>query len=122
MLEIEELDGWRRIRIRGDLILNRVRDIHREIRSSLEDHPRVVIDLSEVDDFDTAGVQLLIALKKEFVTTDRTLRLVGHSPVVLEYFALYGLVAFFGDRIVLKKGEKRKYGFEYGLKREAESA
>lgn len=118
-IESEIVDGWRRIHLRGALVLSGLREVHQKLRSMPGDYSQIIIDLSKVEDLDTAGVQLLIALKREFSGKGRALRLVGHSPAVLEYFALYGLVGFFGDRIMLKKGEKQQYGFEYGLKRES---
>ncbi|MCR9142918.1 MAG: STAS domain-containing protein [bacterium] len=121
LIEREAAGGGTRIRIRGELVFRNIAEAHAELKESLAELPPAALDLSGVEDLDTSGVQLLIALKQEFARSGRVLRLVEHSPIVLEFFALYGLVGFFGDRIVLKKGEKEKYGFAYGLKRERES-
>ncbi len=59
------------------------------------------IDMSEVSEIDTACLQILIQLKREFTETGRELRIVSHSSAVIELFELYNLGSFFGDQMVL---------------------
>ena len=59
------------------------------------------IDLSGVTDIDTAGVQLLMLAKKTAQTAQRELRLVAHSPVVIEVFELLNVAAYFDDPLVM---------------------
>jgi len=47
------------------------------------------IDLSEVDEMDTAGLQLLVLLKREAASTGKRVTFSGHSPAVLEVFDCY---------------------------------
>jgi anti-sigma B factor antagonist len=61
----------------------------------------VEIDLSQVTEIDSAGVQLLIAAKKEAVAQGKSLQLVGHSPCVLEVLDLLDLAAHLGDPVLL---------------------
>lgn len=121
-IEYEADTDFLRIRIQGELVIAHVSDAREQLIQRKVNQDQVLVDLSEVEDLDTAGVQLLIALKKHSQAAGYRLRFTNHSPVVLEYFALYGLVGYFGDRIALKKGEKERYGFLYGLKRESQSA
>jgi anti-sigma B factor antagonist len=59
------------------------------------------IDLSAVTEFDTAGLQLLMLAKQQARALQRELRLVGHSPAVLEVFELLNIAAYFGDPLIV---------------------
>jgi anti-sigma B factor antagonist len=59
------------------------------------------IDLSGVTEIDTAGVQLLMLAKKTALAQQRNVKLVGHSPAVLEVFELLNVAAYFGDHLVM---------------------
>ena len=52
-------------------------------------------------EIDTAGVQLLMLAKQEALRQQRELRLVGHSPAVLEVFELLNVAAYFSDPLVM---------------------
>lgn len=59
------------------------------------------INLANVNDIDTAGLQLLILIKREAGQTGKTLSFVMHSNVVLEILELANLTTAFGDQVVL---------------------
>ncbi len=61
----------------------------------------MTIDMSEVVEIDTACIQILMQLKQEFNHAERDLRIISHSPAVIEIFDLYNLSSFFGDPMVL---------------------
>jgi anti-sigma B factor antagonist len=61
----------------------------------------LVIDLSEVTEMDSAGLQLLLWLKAESLKRAFNLRLVGHSQAIMEIFELLKLSMYFGDPIVI---------------------
>lgn len=77
-----------------------------ETRSCLLEHihaaqaPDIEIDLSQVSEIDTAGLQLMIMAKREAAALDKPLRFVGQSAPVLELLDLCDLAGFFGDPIV----------------------
>ena len=54
------------------------------------------IDLSGVDEIDTAGVQLLLLARREAQGLERELRLVGRSRAVDDALTLLNLQAEFG--------------------------
>ena len=54
-----------------------------------------------LNEIDTAGVQLLMLAKQEALRQQRELRLVGHSPAVLEVFELLNVAAYFSDPLVM---------------------
>lgn len=64
------------------------------------------IDLSAVTEIDTAGVQLLVMLKRAAARAEKQVQLVAHSPASLEVLDHYNLVAYFGDPVVISSRRK----------------
>jgi len=91
------------LRIEGELTIFRAM----ELKPLLLAQPPVdEIDLSGVTDLDTAGVQLLMLTKKMALAQSRDVRLVGHSPAVLDVFELLNVAAYFGDHLVMDSRSK----------------
>jgi len=61
----------------------------------------IEMDLSQVPEIDTAGLQLLIAAKRECMAHGGDLKLTGHSPAVLEVLDMCGMIQHFGDPVVI---------------------
>jgi anti-anti-sigma factor len=55
----------------------------------------LALDLSGVDEIDTAGVQLLLLLRREAAAQQRALDVVAYSPAVLAVFDLLHLHSLF---------------------------
>ena len=47
-------------------------------------------------------------VKRAAVEQQRELRLVGHSPAVMEVFELMNVAAYFGDHLVMDSNERKK--------------
>ncbi len=86
------------LRIEGELTIFRAAEL---MPALLRQPPPLEIDLSGVTDFDTAGLQLLMLAKKSAQAAKRELRLVGHSPAVIDVFELLNVAAYFGDHLVM---------------------
>ena len=69
-------------------------------------HDAVTLNLSAVQEMDSAGLQLLLAAKKTALQQGSSLALVWHSHVVLELLELCQLSAFFGDPTLITHGER----------------
>jgi anti-sigma B factor antagonist len=93
------------LRIEGELTIFRATELKPQILSSPAPQE---IDLAGVTEIDTAGVQLLILAKREALAHQRELRLVGHSPQVMEVFELLNVAAYFGDPLIMDSSEKTK--------------
>lgn len=65
----------------------------------------LAIDLSQVTEMDSAGVQLLMLGKRESQRAGKALHLGGHSQAVLETFELCNLAPHFGDPLILAPAE-----------------
>lgn len=59
------------------------------------DEGTVVLDLSTVAEFDSAGVQLLLAARRSQAERGRSLRLAHPSDVVLDALRVFGLADLF---------------------------
>ncbi|TMH60351.1 MAG: STAS domain-containing protein [Betaproteobacteria bacterium] len=83
--------------------------------SALATAKETEIDLSSVDEMDTAGLQLLLLVKRESLKAGKVLRLTGHSPASLDVLERYNLGAYFSSR-ERKKGRRLKSGKSFGAK------
>lgn len=72
----------------------------------LHDGDDLEINLSNVAEIDTAGLQLLILLKREAAKAGKNLRFVMHSKAVLEILELSNLTTVFGDQVILAHHEE----------------
>lgn len=60
------------------------------------------IDLSEVTEIDTAGLQLMIMAKREASSQGKNVRFRRHSDAVLDLIDLCDLTGFFGDPVLIR--------------------
>ncbi|MGZ5009119.1 MAG: STAS domain-containing protein [Methylobacter sp.] len=89
-----------RIVIEDELTIYTVLDLKDKLLTALSTTEELELDLSDVGEFDGAGLQLLVMVKQEAAASGKALRLTGHSPVVLELLDLSGLAGFFGDPLL----------------------
>ena len=94
-------DGQPSLRLDGTLTIYTAAQARNEIPSRLAEHGATVLDLSGVEELDTAGVQLLLWLKQEARRGGCACTLVNHSPAVVEVLDLLKLAGTFGDPILL---------------------
>lgn len=93
-------DTHQRIVIKGELSIYTAVKWKRRLDDLLSQGSNIELDLSAVQELDTAGLQLLIMTKKEATALNQQLLLSNHSQTVLEVFELCGVAAFFGDPIL----------------------
>lgn len=97
---LEEIStGHWKLSLNGPLTIYEVNEIQQSlqsIESTVIDS--ITVDLVDVNEIDTAGIQLLIALRNWL---GKHLHLIRHSSVVIEIIDLFQLASFFGDDIVL---------------------
>ena len=92
--------------IEGEMTIYNAAELKEEFMPLIEDARDLEINLAQVNEIDTAGVQLLMLAKKERATHGYALSLTDHSSAVLDVFELMDLVSYFNDPVVLpgKKG------------------
>jgi len=67
---------------------------------------KLEINLANVTEIDTAGLQLLNLIKREAAQTGKTLCFIKHTKVVLDVLEFTNLARAFGDRVVLANNEE----------------
>jgi anti-anti-sigma regulatory factor len=86
------------LRIEGELTIFRALELQPIMLSTpLVDE----IDLSGVTELDTAGVQLLMLAKKTALARGCDIKLINHSPSVLDVFELLNVAGYFGDPLLM---------------------
>lgn len=97
--------GVNRLELNDELTIYRAAELKEELLQALpQDGGTLELDLSGVSELDSAGLQLLMMLKKTAGQRGCKLRLQAHSPAVLEVFELLNVAAFFGDALVMPGG------------------
>jgi anti-sigma B factor antagonist len=87
--------------IEGELTIYRAAELKPVLLAAVQREPVVEVDLSQVSEFDSAGLQILMLAKREAGAAGRELRLVRHSPAVVDVLQLLDLAAYFGDPLVV---------------------
>ena len=87
----------RRIAIDGPMTIYEAGSNKRELLEALAGSRGLEIDLFNVDEFDTAGLQLLVLVQREALKAGKPVQLAGASAAVLEVLDRYGLGTRFGD-------------------------
>lgn len=64
------------------------------------------VDLSSLREMDTAGLQLLILLKRESLRLGTVMRLVGHSSAIRDVLETYNMTAYFADPVTSAPQQK----------------
>lgn len=87
--------------VEGELTIYTAATEKQRLQSFLYSDDVLELNLSGVTEIDSAGLQILIALKKEAQKLNKKLSYVMHSKPVLEIFEFTSLIAWFGDQVVL---------------------
>lgn len=90
-----------RISLDGEMTIYRAADLKVTLLEALRKTRVLEVDLSAVTELDTAGLQVLMLAKQTAAAEQRELRLLQHSPAVVEIFEMLDLVAFFGDAVLI---------------------
>lgn len=88
----------RRAAIDGPISIYTVASLKEEIGCALADHAALEIDLSAVDEIDTAGLQLMLMAKR---VHGKSIQFTAHSVVVLDMLELSNLAGAVGDPLLL---------------------
>lgn len=89
------------ISIQDEMTIYNVSKQSKKLLPCLKPDFKLQIDLSGVTEIDSAGLQLLVFLKKESGKINNELNLINHSMAVVEVFELLNLASFFGDPVVM---------------------
>lgn len=93
--------GHCRYAIEGEMTIYRAVELKQELLDKIVQHEEIEVDLSQVTEIDSAGLQLMVLAKLEAAVHDKRLRFDGHSAAVMEILDLSDLAGFFGDPVVI---------------------
>ncbi len=89
----------------GELTIYRAAELKETLLNALAADTRdLEINLAAVSELDSAGLQLLMLVKKAAQQQKRDVHLVAHSPAVVEVFETLNVAAYFGDPMVIAEG------------------
>ena len=90
-----------RLVIVEDMTIYNALDQKNRLVAALDGADGLELDLSQVAEIDSAGLQLLILAKREAARLDKRMSIVAHSPAVRQTLDFCNLTAFFGDPVVI---------------------
>ena len=91
----DEANDLFRITIGNEMTIYSVDEIKEEISKGVNECKRIEINLSTVEDCDSAGVQLLLMIKKELSEKSKELKIVSMSGVVKKRLESYDVLKAF---------------------------
>jgi len=94
-------DTETQIAIRNEMTIYTALEQRNALLPHLKAEQTLQLDLSEVSEIDSAGMQLLIHMKKEAKRHNNHFSLINHSQAVVEVITLLGLTSFFGDPVII---------------------
>lgn len=94
-------NGQLLLNIEGDMTIYTAAEMKGELMTHMTQPCEREIDVSEVSEMDSAGLQLLILAKREAERQGTSLRITGHSRAVLDVLDMCNLAPYFGDPVVL---------------------
>ena len=95
-------DGERvQLRIQGELNIYCASDSKAQLLDALSAGRELEVDLSDLEELDTAGVQLMLMLKQEAQRGGRQCSFINHSPAVRDVIDLLNLASALGDPVVI---------------------
>lgn len=93
--------------IQGEMTIYTALEQKKALSEHLQNSKELHIDLSGVDELDSAGLQILLFMKREAAEHQLKFSLTRHSQAVIEVFELLNLSKHFGDPIVLSANWKQ---------------
>jgi len=100
-IQVERGEHRCRLRIDGEMTIYSAAEHKSQLLEYLKDGEDLELDLSGVGEMDSAGLQILLLLKRETEKAGHGLHLVNHSQAVFEVLELLKMQAHFGVPVVI---------------------
>ena len=97
-------DGGGVLTLGGELTIYTASEAFQLLQGHLGSVPRLDLDLSGIEEFDTAGAQLLFWAKREAHHLGKDLAIIHHGPSVVNALDLLNLASVLGDAILEEPG------------------
>lgn len=96
----------KRLSVIEDMTIYNALEQKQRLMAALAEADLLELDLSQVGEMDTAGLQLLILSKREAARLNKSVTIVAHSPAVRQTLDFCQLATFFGDPVVITAHEQ----------------
>ena len=117
-IQFQEKNGELLITPLGEAVIRNMGKLHQAWKGlGLDRYRQVRVELSGIEEMDSSGLQMLLALKLEGWKQSIPILYEGHPACVLRFLDLYGLAGLFGDPLKIPGGEKGHYRFRYGTRK-----
>jgi len=90
-----------RLEIKGELSIFTAAELRLQLLEAIAMCPELEVDLSQVGEIDSAGLQLMLAAKREAAGRNQTLYFTGHSPAVCDALEICKLSGQLGDPVLI---------------------
>lgn len=91
------------LKIPGDMTIYEAEEVKSIFDGAMKSNGDVCINLGNVSEIDSCGIQLMISLKKTLNEKDRDVVFVSHTDAVIDLFDVFDVSTYFGDPIVMDK-------------------
>jgi len=87
--------GLCKLLVGNEMSIYQIEQIKHFINQELDNYKKFELNLSSVEEFDSAGVQLLLALRNELSREEKQLKLLEPSGVVTKLLECYAIAEHF---------------------------
>ena len=91
-----------RLAIAGELNIYTAAELRQQLLAALAAGQDVDVDLSQVSEIDSAGMQLMVAAKREAAGRNLLLHFTNHSQAVFDVLELCRLSCHLGDPLLIQ--------------------
>jgi anti-anti-sigma factor len=105
-MTLDPSDTPHRFALEGELTIFTAADTRQRLLDAAATGQNLEIDLAHVTEIDLAGLQLMLAVKRQALEQGKALRFVNHSAAVLDVLDLCDLAGYFGDPVVVFPSRK----------------
>jgi anti-anti-sigma factor len=100
-VHVEKKDHVSMLSLEGEMTIYTAMEQKSQLHEQLMECEELELNLSAVGEMDSAGLQVLLVMKREAEATGRQLRLINHSRAVYEVLELLNMQGHFGDPVVI---------------------
>lgn len=90
-IKIKNKKGKCKMQIEGEMTIMTAAELKKKIFDNVESCSDIEMDLSQVSEMDTSGLQLLLLVFREGSSLNKSVRLTSYSPSVAAVFDLFSM-------------------------------
>ncbi len=94
-INVKKTKGLCKLQIEGEMTIFNAIELKESLFDNLAGCSKIDIDLSQVSEMDTAGLQLLFLVKREAALLTKGIKIISHSLATMAVLELYRMKDFF---------------------------